>query len=190
MKRIKKHYNCVAREETSIPERHSQELIAGVTSPSSIEYETNDLPNAQIESDQNTVVTYTNNPVYESSHIYNESTVAAQCIVPVEAKRNEEYMRSNITRDVDTLHAHMKRLAQNDFVFPIAEAGISMPANMLDHSQSSLNFETTTASSHPAKTNARIHQVTRKAATKSVPVHNMAKPLSPRIFSSPYETDV
>ena len=198
-----------------MPQRFSQELIPGVTNPGNIDYENNSFPN---ESE----ITYTDNPIYESSpvsHMYNESTLAAQYIVPVEAKRNEEYPRSDITRNVDTLHTYLDGSRQNTFLLPITDIGdnlsteqdaakyIDMHTDAPDH-RKEVNmydecFEATATcqpSAQAAKTNTRSfqcnNQIATQAATRNMPMH-MAKPSfsSHKMYAeilnaNPCETDV
>ena len=87
-----------------MPQRNSQELIPGVTNPSS----SDDLPNVQVESEQK-CITYTENPIYVSSAICKETTM------PIEAKRNEEHSRSSVIRNADALYAYLNGSIQNTF---------------------------------------------------------------------------
>ena len=193
-----------------MPQRHSQELIPGVTNPASTDYETNSFPNAEIESE----ITYTNNPTYESlpgSGILRESPLAAQYIVPVEAKRNEEYPRNDITRNVDTLHAYLDGSRQNTSLLPIANnlntdqdtaKYLGTHTNLPDHRKEVNMYDKATAICHQpvqtAKTNTNQcnNQITTQAATRNVPMH-MTRPslLSHKTFAkilntNPCETDV
>lgn len=121
---IRKHRGCIAciaQQETSTPQRQSQELIPGVTNPvaTSADDETNNLSNlsnVQVENGQNTIV-YTKNPIYESlaagSHTYKEANVT---IVPIEAKRNEETPSTSTARNIDTLHSYLDQSMQSTFI--------------------------------------------------------------------------
>ena len=181
-----------------MPQSQSQELIPGVTlNP---DYEANNFRNAEIHSD----ITYTNNPMYESlprSGMLQESPLAAQCIVPVEAKRNEGYPGSNITRNVDALHAYLDGGSkQNTFLFPIANIGDNLnteqdTAKHGTHSEEANTydegFEATAICRQPAQTVKT--NTTQAAATGNVPMH-VTKPSFPshKMYAERYpcETDV
>ena len=192
-KRIRKHH-CIPREESSMPRSQSQELIPGVTlNP---DYEANNFPNAEIHSES----TYTNNTMHESlprSEMLQESPLAAQCIVPVEAKRNEGYPGSNVTRNVDVLHAYSDGSKHNTFPFPIANISddLNTEQDVAKHG-TQINtfdecFEATAICRQPAQTVKA--NTTQEAATRNVPMH-VTKPSFPshKMYAEKYPcaTDV
>ena len=198
-KSIRKHCDCISREETSVPHRNSQDLIPGVTNPNIAD---NKLPNVQMECEQN-AVTYTDNPMYESlagSHTFKEQILTT---MPVEAKRNEEYPVSNMTRNADTLHAYLDGSTQNaPFRIHYTDmSGISNEHDEAKHLYDTLSpdIETSTTSHQIATRHVQDnnHIVTEdlQAATKNVTLH-MAKPLpsckvcAEILNAKPHETDV
>ena len=104
-----------------MPQSHSQELIPGFTT--NPDYESHSFPNEEIDSE----IAYTDNPTYESSlpgnGLLQQFPLAAQYIVPVEAKRNERCPGSDITRNVDALHAYLDGSKQNSSIPPSANIG-------------------------------------------------------------------
>lgn len=187
-----------------MPQSHSQELIPGVTNP---DYEANGFSNAEID------ITYTDNPTYESlsgSGMLQESPLDAQYIVPVQAKRNEGCPGSNITRNVDALHACLDGSKQNSFILPITDIGDNLntqqdtakylgtltcvPDHRNEVDMHDEPFEATAICRQPAQSCQCNNQITTQAAaTRNVPMH-VTKPSFPShkmyVEKYPCETDV
>lgn len=188
-KRIKKHHSCIAGEETSMPGINSQELVPGVTNPNNADYEANNSPNEEMESEQD-AIRYTNNPTYETlagSHTYKESDFATTCSGPVEAKRNEGYPRGSVIRNADTLHG----LVQNKFV-PVQYSSMSIDqdvgkhTNVPDYRKSGNTYDDTLSPSIECSTighqsvqnaNTRIVQGNIHVATENLPATTKSAPI-------------